>query len=154
MDHLSDFLPKICPDSKIAASVKCKHTKTKCIITNALAPHLHQELICRLKEAPFPIIIDETTDISTKKQLALVTRQYDTTSKKVSCLLHYLMEMAEGTAEVLFQAIVCALEKDDIPLSNVIGFAADTTNVMFGQHNSIAPQGKASSYFCPTLHLP
>ena len=24
MDHFSDLLPKLCPDSRIAASVKCK----------------------------------------------------------------------------------------------------------------------------------
>ena len=43
MDHLSDLLPKLCPDSKIAADVKCKRTKTKCIVTKALAPHFHRK---------------------------------------------------------------------------------------------------------------
>ena len=40
MDHLSD-LPKLCPASKIAANVKCKRTKTKCIITNSTKSLLH-----------------------------------------------------------------------------------------------------------------
>ena len=73
MDHFSDLLPKLCPDSKIAANFKCKRTKTKCIIANALAPHFHNELVTNLKEAPFSLIIDETTDVSTRKELALVT---------------------------------------------------------------------------------
>ena len=32
--------------------------------------------------------------------------------------------------------------KESIPLSNIIGFAADTTNVMFGAHNSVASRLK------------
>ena len=55
----------------------------------------------------------------------------------VKCCLYKLLELAEGSAEASFQAICKVLEKDKIPLSNVIGFAADTTNVMFGQHNSV-----------------
>ena len=70
MDHLSD-LPKLCPNSKIASKVKCKRTKTKCIVTKALAPHFHETLVVNLKKEHFSMIIDETTDIAT--ELALVT---------------------------------------------------------------------------------
>jgi hypothetical protein len=48
-----------------------------------------------------------------------------------------LIELSSGNAEAVFQAICKVLEKDKMPLSNIIGFAADTTNVMFGQHNSV-----------------
>lgn len=76
MDHLSNLLPKLCSDSKIAADVKCKQTKTKSIITNALAPHFHLELVSKLKGEHISVIMDKTTGISMKKELALVTRQY------------------------------------------------------------------------------
>ena len=46
-----------------------------------------------------------------------------------------IIELAHGDAETLFGAISNAFEKESIHLSNIIGFAADTTNVMFGQHN-------------------
>lgn len=137
MDHLSDLLPKLCPDSKIAANVRCKRTKTKSIITNAMAPHFHSNLVSKLKSNHFSLIIDETTDISTKKELALVIRQYDIKEKAVKCCLYELVELAEGNAETLFQVICKVLENDEIPLSNMLGFAADTTNIMFGQHNSV-----------------
>ena len=78
-----------------------------------------------------------STDIYTKKKLALFTRQYSKEEKVVKCCLYKLLELAEGSAEAIFQATCKVLEKDKIPLSNVIGFAADTTNVMFGQHNSV-----------------
>ena len=32
IDHLSNLLPILCPDSKIASHVKCKQTKMKCIV--------------------------------------------------------------------------------------------------------------------------
>ena len=76
MDHLSDLLPKLCSDSKIAADVKCKRTKTKRIIINAMAPDFHSELVSKLKGEHISVIMDKTTGISTKKELALVTRQY------------------------------------------------------------------------------
>jgi hypothetical protein len=67
MDHFSDLLPKLFPDSKIAANFKCKRTKSKSIVTNALAPHFHKNLVDDLKVNSFSLIIDETTDLSTKK---------------------------------------------------------------------------------------
>ena len=109
----------------------------KSIITNVMAPHFHLELVSKLKSDHFSLIIDETTDISTTKELALVTRQYNKQEKIVKCYLYELVEVPEGNAEAIFQAICKVLEKDNIPLINVIGFAADTTNVMFGWNNSV-----------------
>ena len=77
MDHFSDLLPKLCPDSKIAAHFKSKHSKSKCNVQNALAPHFHQELVQKLQTSHFSVIIDETTDVSTAKELAVVTRVHD-----------------------------------------------------------------------------
>jgi hypothetical protein len=142
MDHLSDLLPRLFPDSKIAADVRCKRTKTKCIVKNALSPFFHGKLVDKLKSHPFSLIIDETTDVSTQKELALVTRQYDKETKKVTCALYELVELSLGNAEAIFKAICGLLEKDGIPINKIVGFAADTTNVMFGQHNSVVSRFK------------
>ena len=114
----------------------------KSIIANAMAPHFHSTLVSSLKRGYFSLIIDETTDISTKKELALVVRQYSKEEKIVKCCLYELLEIANGSANALFEAICQAFEKDEIPLTNVIGFAADTTNVMFGQNNSVVSRLK------------
>ena len=68
MDHFSDLLPKLCPDSKIANNFKSKRTKSKCIVRNALAPYFHEQLVQRLQTSHFSVIIDETTDVSTAKE--------------------------------------------------------------------------------------
>ena len=39
-DHLSELLPSMFPDSKIAADFSCKRTKTKAIICDALEPNI------------------------------------------------------------------------------------------------------------------
>ena len=60
----------------------------------------------------------------------------------VKCSLYELIEVTGGSEEDLFQAICKVLKRDQIPFHNMIGFAADTTNVMFGQHNSVVPRLK------------
>ena len=64
-----------------------------------------------LKDSYFSIIIDETTDVSTCKQLAIITRVYNNETKTVQCNLYDLVELAHGDAETLFGAICNAFEK-------------------------------------------
>ena len=160
MYHFSDLLPKLCPDSKIASHFKSKRRKTKCIVRNALAPHFHQELVQKLQMSHFSLIIDETTDVSTAKELAVVTRVYDGESMNTNCPLYDLLEIAHGDAESLFQALVGLFERDGISLNNIIGFAADNTNVMFGEHNSVDSRLKEKIHdiflmrcICHSAHL-
>ena len=67
---------KIFPDSTIAKSFKSKHTKTRSIVKHVLADQFQKEIMTTLKNTKFSIIIDESTDISAKKQMALVVRFY------------------------------------------------------------------------------
>ena len=70
---------------------------------------------------------------------------YDDKAKKVQHNFYDLIELASSNAEKLFKLCICiAFEKESIPLSNIIGFTADTTNVMFGEHNSVASHLKES----------
>ena len=135
MYHFSD-LPKLCHDFKIASEVRCKRTKTKSVVTNVMAPHFHSNFVHSLKKAPFSLIFDETTDIFTKKELALVTCQYNKERWSVSCLLYELIEQTAEGAEAIFQSICSVLANDGIPLSNVVGFAADTTNAVWSAQQS------------------
>ena len=80
----------------------------------------------------FSVIIDETTDVSTHKELAVVTRFYDKQSMSIKCPLYELLEVSHGDAETLSRALLSVIERNGIPPDNVIGFAADTTNVMLG----------------------
>ena len=74
MDHLSDLVTDIFPDSNIASRFKSKHTKTRSIVNHVLTDPYQDGILSTLKELKFSIIIDDTTDISAKKQLAVVVR--------------------------------------------------------------------------------
>lgn len=102
----------------------------------------------------FSVIIDETTDVSTAKELAVVTRVYDSESMNTDCPLYDLLEITHGDAESMFQALVGLFERDGISLNHIIGFAADTTNVMFGEHNSsFMLERKNPRHISYALHL-
>ena len=152
MDHFSDLLPKLCPDSEIAAHFKCKRTKAKSIVKNALSTHFHEELVKCLQNTHFSMIIDETTDVSACKDLAIVTQHYDKQSCTVRSQLYDLLDVPQADAETLYQTLVNAMERDQIHLNNVIGFAADTCNVMFGEHNSVVSQ-RCLLICAPHMHV-
>ena len=69
-------------------------------------------------------------------------------------LIYELIEATGGSAEQLFQAISRVFEKDSISFDMLIGFAADTTNVMFGKNNSVVSRLKQRvPDSCHSVHL-
>ena len=133
MDHLSDLVKDILPDSNIASKFKSKHTKTRSIIKNVLAKRFWCDLIETLRNIKFSIIIDESTNISLKKQLAVVVRFFCHKEHKVRSQFLCLIDVTQSDATTLTDALTSYFEKNGIPLQNIIGFASDTTNVMFGK---------------------
>ena len=59
-DHLSELLPSMFPDSKIAADFSCKRTKAKAIICDALKPYLKIPVIEYLRTSLFNLLCDES----------------------------------------------------------------------------------------------
>lgn len=71
MDHIPKLLVSTIPDSQVVKNINCARTKATQII-NMLRIEAENELVEQLKRKKFSIIIDETTDISTKKCLAVL----------------------------------------------------------------------------------
>ena len=46
------------------------------------------------------------------------------------------MEVTHCDADSITAAVLDSLEKSEVP-TDIIGYASDTTNVMFGQHHSV-----------------
>ncbi len=57
LDHLSGLIVNICPDSKIAKDLKCARTKGTDIFTNVIGAVYFEELVCKLKNVTFSLII-------------------------------------------------------------------------------------------------
>lgn len=159
MDHLSDLITDIFPDSEIAGQFQSKHTKSRAIVKHILANHFWAQLYDNLKNTFFSII-NETTDISSEKLLAIVVRFFCAKEKRVKSQFLKLLEVAESDADTLVWALTSSFNKNQIPLSNVIGYASDMTNVMFGQHHSvitllkgIIPHFYTMKCLCHSAHL-
>ena len=64
MDHMSDLLPILCPDSRTQlGNSNVKEKKMACIIKNAQVSHFHKILVEKLKDSYFSFIIDETANV-------------------------------------------------------------------------------------------
>ena len=138
MDHLSDLVTDIFSDSEIAKQFHSKHTKSRAIVKHVLAGHFREELLHALAKTKFSIIIDEKTDTSSKKLLAILVRYF----------CDRLLEVTETDATTLVTTLTTYFESKNIPLQNIVGYASDTTNVMFGQHHSVV-SGKRFHFFTP-----
>ena len=101
------------------------------------------EAVSALQSHRFSIVIDETTDLSSVKQLAVLATYFDIQSFESKYFLLDLVELVDGTANGIYLATKQVFLELHIPMENIIGYSSDTTNVMFGEHNSVAQLLKA-----------
>ena len=72
-EHLSPLYAKMFPDSKIAQNFKCSRTKTTCILNEAMMPALKLSL----KEQPYALVNDGTSDTGLKKMNSVCAQIFD-----------------------------------------------------------------------------
>lgn len=143
MDTLPTLLKTIVPDSEIAKKIQCGHTKCNYLIKNALAVDSLNQISKKLKSTYFSVIIDESTDLSANKSLAVVVRYYDDSTKSVEDSFLNIIDVKDATSSALFETLLELLNKLKVPLSNLLGFAADNASVMMGQHSGIQARLKS-----------
>lgn len=99
------------------------------------------------------LIIDETTDVSTKKSLDVIIRFHDDVSIRDRFLS--LIEVENGTAKCLFEAVLKLLTDYNIPIENMTGFGDDNASVMMGNKIGVQinPKIMVMVCICHSLHL-
>ena len=157
-DHLVELLKSIFPDSKIAQQISLKRTKATAVATAVIGETEKEVLASKLKQSKFSAISDESTDISTQKSSCVVVRFYDEQSNKIVSKFWELSKIFDSsnpdlanegaTGKNLFNALIKSFEKEDVPLTNLIGFAADGCSVMMGENNSVSSRLKEH---CPGI---
>lgn len=159
MDHLPKLLSSAAPDSEILKSISCSRTKTTCLLKN-FQKDSEQSIASILKDTNYSIIVDETTDVSVKKCLAILVRYVDIRLEKVKDRLLALVEVTDVTSEGILQKILTTIESLSIPHSNLLGFAADNAAVMMGKFNGVQAKLKqinpnifVMGCICHSLHL-
>ena len=102
------------------------------LVQDGIAYYEKKDLIETLKVNKFSIIIDESTDISVTQILAIVVRYFDEPSKNVCDALFDSLIVEDGSAQGLYTSLKAMFSDAEIPLTNIIGFASDNCNTMFG----------------------
>ena len=78
-----------------------RRTKCTALVKKVLGPHFMDELREDIKEAPFSILVDESTDVSTTKLLGVSTIYYSRMMKRIVSTLLGLVEVQAGDAITL-----------------------------------------------------
>lgn len=137
-DHAAELFPVMFNDSKISKVFQCKRTKTEALVKNVLGVGSFQELISILKVQNFSIIIDESNDIGTNKNLRIVARYFDTENWRTRDQFLVLLELTELDHVSLFNKMKKVFIDNQIPYkTNLRGFGADGASVMFGEYNYV-----------------
>ncbi|XP_045133114.1 uncharacterized protein LOC123517180 [Portunus trituberculatus] len=139
-DHLIDLNKRMFPDSSIAAEMSMKRTKCTNIV-NKLGKFSTERLAEKLRWCKFSIIVDEITDCSDIKSLAIMTKYFDEDESTIKIAMLDIVDVhsdANGsTGQGLFNIIKHCLIHHNIPLDNLTGFASDGASNMMGTFNSV-----------------
>ncbi|XP_026293858.2 uncharacterized protein LOC113217962 [Frankliniella occidentalis] len=169
MDHLTPVLKSAFPDSAICKGVEMKRLKTTRVITNVIAATHKEDLSATLKNVKFSVLTDESTHFNVKTA-AVAVRFHDRAAGRIVTKFWDLSDVfpkgdfeaaREGaSADRLFQLLMNAFEKWDIPTENFIGFASDGASVMLGVNSSVmtrlqerCPGIVIMRCICHSLHL-
>lgn len=106
-------------------------------MTNVIGKLSHSKLVKTLQTEKFSLIVDESTNKSTTKHLALIARTAVDFNVEDNFLC--LIPIVEGTASALHNECKEYFDNENIPYkNNMIGFAADGANTMYGSHHSLS----------------
>lgn len=137
-DHLVSLFKSICPESNVVKHLTCNRTKATAITNNVIGKYEFENLIERMKTQSFSIMIDESTDKSSTKHLAVVSRMVQSSNFVVRDEYVKLIEVSDASAKGVYDAIIHFFNTHDIPYKhNLAGFASDGASVMFGNKHSV-----------------
>ncbi|XP_037805541.1 uncharacterized protein LOC119599716 [Lucilia sericata] len=118
--------------------------RTKCtkIIENVLCPYFKKELIADIGDSVFSLLIDESTDVSMKKQLGIVVCYYSESSRCIVNTFLKLVELEDSTASAITKAILLTLNEFNVNLKKFKGLGTDNANAMVGANKGVIAQLK------------
>jgi hypothetical protein len=159
-DSIVTFLCSMFPNDDPLKKVKLGKQKATNVIRQVLGFDYLQDMVTLLRSNVFSIIIGEATDKSTQKQLAIVAVLFNVEKFELEYWLVAMVETEDGSADGIYSKIKETFSGINIPISNIIGYSSDTTNVMFGENHSVSQLLKSEVGYvqvvkclCNLIHL-
>lgn len=160
VNHLSQLQPIISEDSKVAKHVSLKRTKCTQIIKNVFSKTVEENIVNDIKKNKFSIYLDESTDISNTKLLAVLVKYFSNGKLQTQMLDLIPINADNGTALGLFTLFKNSLNKLNLTTKNIVGYCADNASVMMGCNESFKsyllkenPYVVINGCICHTAHL-
>ncbi|XP_055909043.1 uncharacterized protein LOC129943941 [Eupeodes corollae] len=145
------------PDPADTKASKKRATET---INTILNEEGLEEIGKIIRNQPFSLIIDETTDVSTTKCLVLVVRYFDFVVCKVRDKFLSLISIENCDSLNIYKTIVTFFQNIQVPHKNIVGFASDNASVMMGKKSGVKtllqkdqPHLYVMGCICHSLHL-
>ena len=149
IDHMGEIIKKEGKGSTLGG-IKLHRSKCSAIIKNIVSPALQADLRECLNGKKFFLLIDESTDISTKSHMYIVIRYFneDIENPKIETAFLALVEISSATAQALFGILTSKLNEYKVDLRDCISFASDGAATMVGKNNSVWTKIKEVSPNC------
>lgn len=140
-DNFTKLVPAMFPDSVIAKNFKCCRTKTSQLIEQVLCRSVKDDIISKMQQSFFTLLIDESTDKATLRQMVIMARIFG--EHKVETHLFQVVAFeGAATGENLYNVVDKAFEEDKIPWENCLSMSSDGARAMVGEFNSVLSRVK------------
>ncbi|XP_052132255.1 uncharacterized protein LOC127751952 [Frankliniella occidentalis] len=120
-------------------------------IERVVAPCLLEEMIADIGDHFYSLIIDESTDATTIRQLALCVKYYSRKYKKFLVEFLGLIETPVATADKLYEVVTLYLTTIGLKLNRLLGLGTDRGANLCGCNHSLYTLLK--KIHCPWLML-
>lgn len=136
-NELTPLFQDIFSDSEIAKHYSSRRTKTACMINGAIAPFFQNHLVDIMRNRPYSLAVDGSSDSDVEKMNPLTVKIFDLSRGVASTQFLDMCMSSVSTAEGIFSKVNNVLAKHSIPWEKCVGIGLDNTSVNLGCRNSI-----------------
>ncbi|KAK3932367.1 Zinc finger MYM-type protein 1 [Frankliniella fusca] len=151
VDHLTDMIRTVGSKETELKEIRLHRTKCSKIVERVVVPCLLEDVIADIGDFFYSLIIDESTDVSTVRQLALCIKYYSRKYKKFVVEFLGLVETPIATADKLYEVVTLFLTTVGLKLSRLLGLGTDGGANLCGCNHSLYTILKLKD--CPWLML-
>lgn len=153
IDHLGPVLKRVgkYTGTKSFENLRIHRTKCASIISHVVAPAMLEELVADIGDGYYSTIVDESTDTTASKWLAIMVKYYSFKKKKMIVDLLGLVETPRATAPLVYEAFTSYMAKIGLRLIRMLSLGTDGGLNLCGSNNSLFAYLKRND--CPNLHL-